>query len=431
MKHNKSESGQALILIVLGIVALIGFTALALDGGNAFADRRQAQNAADTAALAAALSKVNDQDWQTAGQSRASSNGYTNDGVRSTVQIFSPPTEGPYTGDTKFVQVIIDSTVKTMFAPVIGVDEVRNHVTAVARAEPSTTQPMFFGHAIVSLSPDGCHNVRGDNGEYGGIWFHGNSQILVQGSGLFSNSNNSSCAFSMDGASTEGDAPYISCVGGYELPNNCDAFHGFPCLPSTPGGPACGAAAIPYPPPDMIFPDFACDSAPDAVISGSSIGTGGEDVVQVNEDFPPSGVTNVDPGIYCVMPGNVFRNNGNSDLTAIGVTIVVLGGDITWNGNGTITLEAPTTGSSAGLALYVPPGYSSTITINGTADSSIVGTILASESTCDLSGNEIGGFEGQVICWNVSLGGGGDTTVIYDDGQNYDSTVPPVIELTQ
>ncbi len=46
----KHESGQVLVLVVLGMVALIGVTALVVDGGNVFLDRREAQNAADSAA---------------------------------------------------------------------------------------------------------------------------------------------------------------------------------------------------------------------------------------------------------------------------------------------------------------------------------------------------------------------------------------------
>src|SRR5689334_20899575 len=50
--------GQALILIALAAVGLFAVTGLAIDGGARFSDRRHAQNAADTAALAAALTKA-------------------------------------------------------------------------------------------------------------------------------------------------------------------------------------------------------------------------------------------------------------------------------------------------------------------------------------------------------------------------------------
>src|SRR5512141_2701217 len=62
---NRKERGQALVLIVFAIVGLIGLTGLAIDGGNAYSDRRHAQNAADTAALAAALSKTHAADQAT------------------------------------------------------------------------------------------------------------------------------------------------------------------------------------------------------------------------------------------------------------------------------------------------------------------------------------------------------------------------------
>ena len=58
MKPRLQERGQALILIALAAVGLFGFSALAIDGSRVFSDRRHAQNAADTAALAAALARV-------------------------------------------------------------------------------------------------------------------------------------------------------------------------------------------------------------------------------------------------------------------------------------------------------------------------------------------------------------------------------------
>lgn len=35
-KHKPSERGQVLILLVFGVIALLGLTGLAIDGGNAF-----------------------------------------------------------------------------------------------------------------------------------------------------------------------------------------------------------------------------------------------------------------------------------------------------------------------------------------------------------------------------------------------------------
>jgi hypothetical protein len=49
--RRDSETGQAAVLLALAFVGLLAFTALAIDGGNAYLTRRNAQNAADSAAL--------------------------------------------------------------------------------------------------------------------------------------------------------------------------------------------------------------------------------------------------------------------------------------------------------------------------------------------------------------------------------------------
>mgnify|MGYP006304478977 FL=1 len=55
LEHDpRGEHGQVLALIAVGIVGLMGFAALALDGGMLLSDRRHAQNAADTSSLAGA-----------------------------------------------------------------------------------------------------------------------------------------------------------------------------------------------------------------------------------------------------------------------------------------------------------------------------------------------------------------------------------------
>ena len=53
--HNRhTEHGQSMALVAVLLVALIGMLALSLDGGNAYLQRRGAQNAADSSALAGA-----------------------------------------------------------------------------------------------------------------------------------------------------------------------------------------------------------------------------------------------------------------------------------------------------------------------------------------------------------------------------------------
>ena len=52
--HLRSDSGQTLVWLALGMFVLLGIAALAVDVGKLYGERRQMQNAADAAALAGA-----------------------------------------------------------------------------------------------------------------------------------------------------------------------------------------------------------------------------------------------------------------------------------------------------------------------------------------------------------------------------------------
>src|SRR5512133_1861942 len=113
-----SERGQALILIAFGAIALFAIAGLAIDGTAKYADRRHAQNAADTAALAGALQLSKEKPGGglggtcppagipsaacanviNAAKDRANNNGYTDDKVTSFVDVYIPPISGYYSG---------------------------------------------------------------------------------------------------------------------------------------------------------------------------------------------------------------------------------------------------------------------------------------------------------------------------------------------
>src|SRR5436853_2778552 len=53
MTRRERQSGQAIVLIALMMIGLIGMLGLAIDGGRAYIDRRELQDAVDAAVLAA------------------------------------------------------------------------------------------------------------------------------------------------------------------------------------------------------------------------------------------------------------------------------------------------------------------------------------------------------------------------------------------
>jgi len=79
-RRARREGGQVLVVFALALVAIVAMTGLVLDGGSTFVQRREMQNVADAAAVAAAYSYAttgSTASATTSGQSTAAANGYT------------------------------------------------------------------------------------------------------------------------------------------------------------------------------------------------------------------------------------------------------------------------------------------------------------------------------------------------------------------
>src|SRR6185503_973824 len=82
-RRTRNERGQVLVVFALALIAIVAMTGLVLDGGSTFVQRRDQQNVADAAAMAAAYAFAMTSDTGTAAttaQYTAAQNGYT-DGV--------------------------------------------------------------------------------------------------------------------------------------------------------------------------------------------------------------------------------------------------------------------------------------------------------------------------------------------------------------
>jgi Flp pilus assembly protein TadG len=406
-KHHKSERGQALIFITLAIVGMIGMIGLTVDGGLAYSDRRHAQNAADTAALAAGRAKIREEDWHATALSLAASNSYDNNGTTNIVQVLNPPISGNYAGDTDYIQVIITSHVQTSFARVVGITEMTNIVNAVVRVVPSTKVSMFDGNAIVSLNPNDCKAFK----------FQGNADTTITGSGVFVNSDCASSAFFNNSNASQMTAPSLCSVGGIQYkPGALD-------IPS--GGINSGSENCKqynYPVTDFIMPLPDCGEPAKKV--GNTLLPG-----DYSGTFPPSGVTFLEPGVYCVN-GN-FRLNANDVLTGSDVVIYMISGGVTWNGGAQVNLDAPNEGPFEGLLLYLPYSNDSPVSINGNSGSGLTGTILAPASNCQINGTGGSGINGQIICYTVDLSGTSDMNINYNANENYQAETPPNLQLSE
>jgi len=409
MSPAASERGQVLVLVVLGMVALLGITALVVDGGNVFLDHREAQNAADSAALASALARVRGENFVQKANAVAALNGYNNDGATNNVQVYSPPIDGDHVGDIEYIQVIITSRVDTFFGGIIGQEFIINRVSSVTRTKTPELAELIYGYAVVSLAPTSdCDNHLS-------FYLHEEATLDITGGGVFINSNNPDCALIQEasGSIRIRDRFPITIVGGARIQKPQQL---------TPYPPSTGRTPIPYPPPFMP-PKIGCSKQAEISETGSSMSAGIWD-----EDFPPPGVRVLDKGVYCVQ--NFIIGDG-VHISGTNVTFVV-DGQLYWSGNSTIELSSPKKGEFAGLLIYLPIDNHNKVVLNGNADSSIKGTILAPGSTIHINGNDSKfGFHSQIIGFRIDAKGLSNVIIKYNDEQNYDAITMPEVELTE
>lgn len=409
MRIKPFERGQALIVIALALVGLIGIAGLVVDGGNAFQDRQQAQNAADAAALASARARIHGGSVVDAAMAAAAENGYNNDGVKSIISLYTPPKDGPHAGDIEYVQVIIRSTVTTYFMRVVSTNEIVNEVQAVARTKAPEIGPILHGHAVISLAPSSnCLNQLS-------FWIHGEATLDITGGGVFVNSSNQQCALVQQGNGSiriAGDYG-INVVGNAKI----QKLHLFTPAISP------GAMPVPYPPP-FFMPDVkGCGGDAEVSEDGTTMSAG-----SWGEDFPPPGVTRLESGVYCLNNGMHITGN----LEGHNVLFFVKRGEVRFGSSADIRLDARNTGDNAGLLIYLPMENRSRVVLNGGSGSNIQGTILAPASRVLIKGmDSTSGFHSQIIGYTIEADGNSNVVINFKPEQNYQTLTMPEIQLSQ
>jgi hypothetical protein len=429
MKTNSfKERGQALILITLAAIGLVGITGLAIDGSAKFSDRRHAQNAADAAALAAALAKANaesagDDDatvWtelSTAALNRADDNGYDGDLVSNVVEVYSPPISGPYAGKDLYVQVIITSYVDTFFSKVLGIAQTQNIVQATALSGKGGS--IAYGASVVSMNPNpGCSSGGGSGG--GSFDVGGNGEIHLSGGGMFVNSG-ASCGYSQTSCSvtlTMSSGVGISSAGS-AINQTC----GTPVPQST-------TAEQILVPDEIVYPDKPAECSTAAPTPTNVAGDDWLIYPGYYTDFPQAGLIGANknielaPGVYCV-DNDVHWSGSTFDLLdgSSGVTIYITSGhDFSLSINSPIMLDASNSGDYAGY-LIILEGNQNThpnCTINGGSYLDINGTIFAPYCNVTINGDNStdSEFNAQIIGWDVKLNGGNTIDIHYNPDDN-------------
>jgi Flp pilus assembly protein TadG len=440
--YTDNEKGQAIVVLVLVIIGLLGALALAVDGGMILYDRRSAQNASDAAALAGAFELANDP-WntvtlsnriQSAALERARNNGYSVD-TGKTVAVDFPPAEGTFhyvSNDTNinhYIRVRITSPVNTSFMHFVYLGPVQNQVETVVHVIPPVKGNIYPGSGLVSLAPHSCDKL------YAG----GNVNANLIGGGIFVNSDDPNCALNVQGASNQIYSPEVTVVGGLSNAGGLIVEPGPPNSPSP-------ASSVPYPPIDAPAKP-TCSSPVTSALLNPPVDKRGNGVtynMEIGPGYLNNTLPNKDiwfkPGIYCFHRG--FDINNNQHIGGDGVLFFITYNPAaypcsnSWNGGATIQLTYYQEDPYKGLLIYVDPGDygnhpNKPLTFNGNQDSYIKGTVYAPSCTVKMNGTGGNFYRGQMIGYDITLLGGAAINLQYVSGDNWQPLKPSKVDLTQ
>jgi Flp pilus assembly protein TadG len=357
---RRDEAGQAIVVVALALVAILGILGLATDIGYLRYTKRQLQTAADAAAIAGAAELAYG-DVTSAAQADSAANGFTNGTNGATVAVNNPPQSGQHIGNSDYVEAIVAKSAPTFFAKAFGVNTVTLQARAVAYVGSAS-------NCVFALNPSGGETVS-----------VGGSATLSSQCGIVDEASNNNAFHCLPGSSIT--ASFIGVVGSFQN-SNCTV---------TPA-PTTGIS-VPVP------------NDPLAYLAPPTVGACTFSTLQTytSSTSPQSKPSVLNPGVYCggisIQPGAyVVFNPGTYILTSssgkkpTGGLTVDIGTNITTNtsvspngvmfynygpvgaitfnftsfsSNDQVSLSAPTTGTYGGILFFQDPANTNAAQIIG------------------------------------------------------------------
>lgn len=388
LPQHSSERGQAIILLTLLIMGLLGIMALAVDGGILYAARRSMQNAADNAALAGALAICQDGDVVAAAQNSA----LLNSGAILDITINQPPLSGENVGDNTYIEVILSAVSEANFIQLV-------------YDGPLQTSARAVGHCFQGDGPVGGGNVLIvlDENDSCAFSAEGNATIYLNlgGGGIYTNSSHANAMCASGNADVFADTGAFV-VGGWDTSGNAN-FDPEPVTGVSPMADPLADLAAPTNPGGSCVP-YSLSGGSDTIDPGlyCSITISGDAVLTMN------------PGIYYIEGGN-FDASGSAGVDAAEVLIYMDDGNFSLTGNGVFDITAPTSGPYQGLMVFMDQSNVGSITISGNGVFNTTGTIYGAQAHLDLSGNGASMvLNAQVIVGTFDVSGNASMTITYD-----------------
>ena len=369
---------------------------MAAEVGYWYVSKRNIQSAADAGATAGALELTyggDAADIHDQALAEAVRNGFKQ-GPGTTVQVNHPPLSGAFKGDSTAVEMVLSVRRNTMFAAIVGDDEVTIGSRAVAQQAPGgdacilaldpTAHDAVTNSGSATLNIDGCI-VASNSKASDAISLGGNSTLnadsLWTTGKIYEGSN---ATVNIKSTPVEQGYPLDDPYKGTPIPSTTS-----PCIKAKDIGGSMTITNAGY-----GFPTTICSP-------GSTLHlTSGDNI-----DFQP--------GTYIFY--NVgLKVDGGATLTCSacmpggdGVTFVFTGstpnqvGAADINGSATVQLNAPSSGTYKGLLFYQDPNTpndsSHDSTINGGSNIALTGALYFPSTDVTLNGDVTGGAECTLV----------------------------------
>lgn len=380
---RKCQKGAIPVFMGMTITGLVGFAGLGIDGANWYAQKRQSQNIADSAAVAATHAALDNgggdeqQTMEAYALAAAIQNGFVD--AEGNLLVVTPIDPNGTSGLVPRVEVVVRREVPAYFAGIV----IDFQPEVAARAVGGIH---YSGKScVIGLDPDDAKTV----------YFTGNNTTKVS-CGVASNSESDQSlvitgSATLDTASAQASGNIV--VSGSGQLNVDDE------LVTSNHPPA------PDPFADTVFPGppAACDIAggftvqPGESISIAPSSPGGD--FKFCGDVAIKGDLDLAPGTYYFHESDLSVSS-QASLTCVactdgaGVTLVFSGtngeniGDIHFNGQAEIELNAPDSGAYKGIVLYKQPSNdeSGSNIFNGGATMNLNGAIYIPAEEIEYSG---------------------------------------------
>lgn len=402
---RRDRRGAIAVTAALSLTLLCGMIGLSTDIGMWYWQQRKMQNAADAAALAAAIDGIaGNTTYKTTGADVAKKYGYTNGTGSISVTIPDNDQTCP-DGTTTCYKATISQTAPQYFTAVLGLTAPT--LTSSATVSP-TAGKTYHQYCLVGLASSGTNPAILANGvpnaNLAGCSVLSNTGMTCHGHNLNADfgdavGTDSGCGNGQNSGVSALSDPYSYLSS--NIPSNTCAS--YPQEPSKKKDPAL--------PSTNQWPNSVTNSslAATVIICGD---------LQLTANTV---LTTASPGTVLVIENGQLDTNGFELSTASGsaLTIIFTGSNGSYThaptGGGTLDFNAPTSGTWSGIAIYQDPSLTSGVNISAAGNSptwDITGVIYLPHSSVTLSGAVGKGDNGSacfvLVVDNVTFNGTGN-----------------------